>query len=87
MVAVIPARAAVMNRRPGRPEDNDRLAALTGVTMDRQAGSLLSVNVGLPRDVSWQGRTVRTAVWKRPADGPRQARRLNVDCDGQGDLA
>jgi hypothetical protein len=33
--------------------------------MDRQAGSLLSVNVGMPRDVSWQGRTVRTAVWKR----------------------
>src|SRR5580692_6779870 len=55
--------------------------------MDRQAGSLLSVNVGLPRDVSWQGRTVRTAVWKRPADGPRQARRLNIDGDGQGDLA
>ncbi len=29
------------------------------------AYSLLSVNVGQPRDVSWQGRTVRTAVWKR----------------------
>src|SRR5580704_12096204 len=55
--------------------------------MDRQAGSLLSVNVGLPRDVSWQGRTVRTAVWKRPTGGPRLARRLNVDGDGQGDLA
>src|SRR5215469_1754296 len=55
--------------------------------MDRQDGSLLSVNVGLPRDVSWQGRTVRTAVWKRSADGPRLARRLNLDGDGQGDLA
>src|SRR5215472_7313275 len=55
--------------------------------MDRQGGSLLSLNVGLPRDVSWQGRTVRTAVWKRPADGPRLARRLNLDGDGQGDLA
>ena len=55
--------------------------------MDRQAGSLLSVNVGLPRDVSWQGRSVHTAVWKRPVDGPRLARRLNVDGDGQGDLA
>jgi len=55
--------------------------------MDQQAGSLLSVNVGLPRDVSWQGRTVRTAVWKRPVDGPRLARQLNVDGDGQGDLA
>jgi ferredoxin-NADP reductase/MOSC domain-containing protein YiiM len=55
--------------------------------LNRQHGSLLSVNVGLPRDVSWQGRTVRTAVWKRPADGPRLARRLNLDGDGQGDLA
>ena len=55
--------------------------------MDRQDGSLLSVNVGLPRDVSWQGRTVRTAVWKRPVDGPRLVRRLNVEGDGQGDLA
>ncbi|WP_246115685.1 MOSC and FAD-binding oxidoreductase domain-containing protein [Trebonia kvetii] len=45
------------------------------------------MNVGLPRDVSWQGRTVRTAVWKRPADGPRLARRLNLVGDGQGDLA
>jgi ferredoxin-NADP reductase/MOSC domain-containing protein YiiM len=48
---------------------------------------LLSVNVGLPRDVSWQGRTVRTAVWKAPVSGPRLVRRLNIDGDGQGDLA
>jgi len=51
------------------------------------AGRLLSVNVGLPQDVAWHGRTVRTAVWKRPADGPSQVRRLNIDGDGQGDLA
>ena len=54
---------------------------------DRRAGSLLSVNVGLPQDVSWRGRTVRTAVWKRPAGGPVVARRLNLGGDGQGDLA
>src|SRR5690349_2462909 len=57
------------------------------VIMDGPAGSLLSVNVGLPQDVSWHGRTVHTAVWKRPADGPRTVRRLNIDGDGQGDLA
>jgi ferredoxin-NADP reductase/MOSC domain-containing protein YiiM len=51
------------------------------------AGRLLSVNVGLPQDVSWHGRTVHTAVWKRPATGPLAARRLNLDGDGQGDLA
>ena len=48
---------------------------------------LLSVNVGLPRDVAWQGRTVRTAVWKAPVQGRRMVRRLNIDGDGQGDLA
>src|SRR4051794_4859190 len=49
-------------------------------------GRLLSVNVGLPRDVAWQGRTVHTGVWKSPVDGPRMERRLNIDGDGQGDL-
>ena len=48
--------------------------------------SLLSVNVGLPKDVGWQGRTVHTGIWKRPVDGPRMVRRLNIDGDGQGDL-
>ena len=48
---------------------------------------LLSVNVGLPRDVAWQGRTVHTAIWKTPVEGPRMVRRLNIDGDGQGDLA
>src|SRR4051795_7786108 len=48
---------------------------------------LLSVNVGLPRDITWQGKTVHTSVWKTPVDGARMVRRLNVDGDGQGDLA
>jgi ferredoxin-NADP reductase/MOSC domain-containing protein YiiM len=48
---------------------------------------LLSVNVGLPRDIPWQGRTVHTSVWKEPVKGRRMVRRLNVDGDGQGDLA
>ncbi|WP_028637756.1 MOSC and FAD-binding oxidoreductase domain-containing protein [Nocardioides sp. URHA0032] len=48
---------------------------------------LLSVNVGMPKDVSWRGRTVHTGVWKSPVSGPRLVRRLNIDGDGQGDLA
>jgi ferredoxin-NADP reductase/MOSC domain-containing protein YiiM len=48
---------------------------------------LLSVNVGLPRDVTWNGKTVRTAVWKLPIAERRMARKLNIDGDGQGDLA
>ncbi|MEU6089322.1 MOSC and FAD-binding oxidoreductase domain-containing protein [Streptomyces sp. NPDC047085] len=49
--------------------------------------TLLSVNVGLPKDVPWQGRTVHTGAWKAPVRGCRMVRRLNVDGDGQGDLA
>ena len=48
---------------------------------------LLSVNVGLPRDGAWRGKTVHAAVWKTPVQGRRVARRLNIDGDGQGDLA
>ena len=47
---------------------------------------LMSVNVGMPKDVSWQGRTVYTGVWKQAVDGPAMVRRLNIDGDGQGDL-
>ena len=48
---------------------------------------LLSVNVGLPREISWRGQTVYTSVWKEPVQGRRLVRRLNVDGDAQGDLA
>src|SRR5215212_6001379 len=49
--------------------------------------TLLSVNVGMPKDVAWHGRTVFTGVFKEPVDGSRRARRLNLDGDGQGDVA
>ncbi len=49
--------------------------------------SLVSVNVGLPHDVQWRGRTVHTGIWKRPVEGPHPVRTLNIDGDGQGDLA
>jgi len=48
---------------------------------------LLSVNVGLPRDVTWKGKTVRTAIWKSPVTGRRMVRKLDIDGDAQGDLA
>lgn len=47
---------------------------------------LLSVNVGLPRDIAWRGKTVHTAIWKKPVQGRRMVRRLNIDGDGQGDI-
>ena len=49
--------------------------------------TLLSVNIGKPKDVAWRGRTVHTGVWKSPVTGPLMVRRLNIDGDGQGDLA
>ncbi len=54
---------------------------------DRSVGTLISVNVGMPKNVSWQGKTVFTGVFKEPVSGPRRVGRLNVDGDGQGDLA
>ena len=45
------------------------------------------MNVGLPKDVSWQGKTVFTGVFKDPVTGARRVAKLNVEGDGQGDLA
>jgi MOSC domain-containing protein YiiM len=47
---------------------------------------LLSVNVGLPREVEWNGRTVRTSIFKAPVPGRMQVRKLNLDGDQQSDL-
>ena len=55
--------------------------------MTKPGPVLVSVNVGMPKDVPWQGKTVRTGVWKHPVDGAVMVRRLNIDGDGQGDLA
>src|SRR6188472_2144369 len=49
------------------------------------SGRLLSVNVGGPREVAWQGKTVRTAIWKEAVVGPRMVRRINIDGDDQAD--
>jgi ferredoxin-NADP reductase/MOSC domain-containing protein YiiM len=61
-------------------------AAATATDRNAPAPVLVSVNVGLPRNVPWQGKTVYTGVWKHPVAGPAMARRLNIDGDGQGDL-
>jgi ferredoxin-NADP reductase/MOSC domain-containing protein YiiM/ferredoxin len=47
---------------------------------------LLSLNIGMPHDVPWQGRTVHTGIFKYPVEGARMVRTLNIDGDGQGDL-
>ena len=60
---------------------------MTSSAAEPSVPTLLSVNVGMPQDVAWEGRTVHTGIWKYPVDGPCRARRLNLDGDGQGDTA
>ncbi len=47
---------------------------------------LLSIQVGLPREVTWQRRTVSTGIFKEPVEGPVMLRTLNLDGDRQADL-
>ncbi|MEO5901071.1 MAG: MOSC domain-containing protein, partial [Ilumatobacteraceae bacterium] len=49
--------------------------------------TLVAVNIGLPRDVTWRDQVVHTGIWKQSVAGPQMVRRLNIDGDGQGDLA
>jgi ferredoxin-NADP reductase/MOSC domain-containing protein YiiM len=60
--------------------------AAAATERESAAPVLVSVNVGKPKNVPWQGKTVYTGVWKRPVPGPAMVRRLNIDGDGQGDL-
>ena len=70
---------------PGRVAPNGQLESER--SSSPVVGRLVSVNVGLPKNVSWHGKTVFTGVFKDPVAGPRRVGRLNIDGDGQGDLA
>jgi MOSC domain-containing protein YiiM len=48
-------------------------------------GGLVSVNVGLPRQVPWQGTTVRTSIYKSPVAGAIRVGKLNLEGDQQSD--
>ena len=47
-------------------------------------GRIVSVNVGLPRDVAWRVETVHTGIWKQAVQGKRMDRKLNVVGDAHG---
>jgi MOSC domain-containing protein YiiM len=49
--------------------------------------NVVSVNVGLPREVEWKGRKVLTGIFKSPVDARVPVRRLNIDGDRQADLS
>jgi len=48
---------------------------------------ILSVNVGRPRPISWDGRVSLSGIFKKPVDGPVQVRALNLEGDQQADLS
>ncbi len=50
-------------------------------------GRVVSVNIGMPREIRWGGTTVTTGIFKEPAAGRHRVRILNIDGDGQGDLS
>src|SRR5947199_7705114 len=47
---------------------------------------LVSVNTGLPRNVTWHGRNVTTGIFKQAVQGRVALRKLNLDGDRQADL-
>ena len=47
---------------------------------------VLSLNVGMPREVLWGGRQVRTGIFKQPVAGRVAVRTLGIDGDGQANL-
>jgi MOSC domain-containing protein YiiM len=48
---------------------------------------LLSINVGLPREIEWKGKTVRTSIFKEPVQGRVRVAQLNLEGDQQSDLS
>ena len=47
---------------------------------------ILSVNVGLPREINWRGKKVRTSIFKAPVSGRVLVKRLSIAGDQQSDL-
>jgi MOSC domain-containing protein YiiM len=45
------------------------------------------VNTGVPREVTWHGRSVTTGIFKQPVQGRVKLRKLNLDGDRQADLS
>ena len=49
------------------------------------AGSVVSVNVGAPREIEWLGRRATTSIWKDPCRGPVRVGHINLAGDDQAD--
>lgn len=60
---------------------------MVGPMRKKYVMKLVSVNVGLPREAIWKGRTVTTGIFKEPVEGRVGLRRLNLDGNRQADLS
>ena len=67
--------------------DPQRLRGIELERANRGKMKLISVSVGLPRDVTWHGKQVTTGIFKQPVDGRLALRKLNLDGDRQADLS
>ena len=56
-------------------------------TRDLGTMKLLSINVGLPREIEWKEKTVRTSIFKEPVQGQVRVEQLNLEGDQQSDLS
>src|SRR5262249_50890192 len=54
--------------------------------MDSRKMKIVSLNVGLPREVTWRGARTTTGIYKQPVGGRVALRKLNLDGDRQADL-
>jgi MOSC domain-containing protein YiiM len=84
-MAVITNADELRHQAGNNPKLENREESLHG-TKDRTMMKVVSVNVGLPREVKWHGRTVTTGIFKEPVKGRVAVRRLNLDGDRQADL-
>ena len=48
---------------------------------------IVSLNVGLPRPVTWKGRRIMTGIFKEPIEGRVRLRPYYFEGDGQADLS
>lgn len=80
-----PARIFLPNLASNSSQSKPRLMQKVSEE-DNLHVKLVSVNTGLPREVTWHGKTVTTAIFKQPVEGRIALRKLNLDGDGQADL-
>jgi MOSC domain-containing protein YiiM len=69
-----------------RPVDEAEPPIRRARTLGERLMKILSINVGLPRDIEWRGGTVRTSIFKAPVSGRVRVARLNIAGDQQSDL-